>query len=154
MTSQAAGLPPLIQPKTLTITDIDGGDHEFVVSKLPATVAREVVAVYPFSAMPKIGDYAENEKIMLKMMKYVAKQLGDNQQRLVTRALIDNHCPDWEVLAKLEMAMIEYNTSFFANGRVSHKLERFGEIVQQSVIKILTQLLEQSSNQDGRRSTN
>jgi len=36
---------------------------------------------------------------------------------LSTRALVDNHVPDWETLARIEMAMMEYNEVFSATGK-------------------------------------
>jgi len=135
----------LIEPKETMVTGVDGAEYTFTISKLPATVGREVVATYPVSAMPKLGDYEVNEKIMLKMLKYVAIDLDGRLQTLQTKALIDNHCADWQVLAKLELAMLEYNTSFFGNGKASRALEGLGEKVQQLILKILTDFSAQSS---------
>lgn len=124
----------MIDPKNITVTDIDGNEHEFIISKVPATVGREIVATYPVSMVPKIGDYQVNETIMLKMMSYVAKvDDAGNQIQLKTRALVDNHCADWQVLAKLEMQMLEYNTSFFGNGKVSKLLDKYAKKVPQLI---------------------
>ena len=76
-------------------------------------MGREIVAKYPVSALPKLGDYAVNEEVMLKLMSFVAVQVGESQQRLSSRAMINNHVPDFETLAKIEMKMMEYNCSFF-----------------------------------------
>lgn len=144
----------LIEPEEKTVSGIDGAEYTFIISKVPATVGREIVATYPVSAMPKLGDYEVNEKIMLKMMKYVAAIKEGNEIRLQTKELIDNHCKDWQVLAKLEMAMLEYNTSFFGNGKASKVLEGFGEKVQQLILKILMDFSEQSSRKKKPPSTN
>lgn len=145
----------MIDPKEISIADIDGNEKTYVISKLPATVGREVVATYPVSAMPKVGDYEVNEKIMLKLMSYVAVvDANGNQLKLSTKALIDNHCADWQVLGKLEIAMLEYNTSFFGRGKVSKHLSGFAEKVPQLITKILTDSLAQSSAMAKQRSTN
>ena len=134
----------MIEPKEIKVAGIDGAEKAYIISKLPATVGREVVAQYPVSAMPKVGDYQVNEQIMLKLMKHVAV-VTDNGTELTlsTKALIDNHCADWQVLAKLEMAMLEYNTSFFGDGKVSKLLDGFAETVPALITKILTDSLEQ-----------
>lgn len=145
----------LIKPKPITVSDIDGNEYDFIISRLPATVGREVVATYPISAMPKIGEYEVNQKIAQKMLRYVVR-VDDygNETALKTQALIDNHCADWQVHAKLEMAMLEYNTSFFGNGKVSKFLDGLSEKAQQWIIKTLTDFSAQSSGKDSRPSKN
>lgn len=145
----------MIDPKEVTVTGIDGAEKTYVISKVPATVGREIVATYPVSAMPKLGDYQVNESIMLKMMQYVAATSPDGTEiPLRTKVLVDNHCADWQVLAKLEMAMLEYNTSFFGDGKVSKLLDKFGEKVPQLITKILTDFSAQSSEKEKQHSTN
>jgi hypothetical protein len=75
--------------------------------------------------MPKLGDYEVNEATMLKLMAYVGVPVEGKDAPLMlnTRALVDNHIPDWETLARVEIAMMEYNVSFFANGKASGFLE-------------------------------
>ncbi len=67
---------------------------------------------------------------------------------LATRELINNHVPDWETLARLEWAVMEYNCSFFANGKVSNFLDDLLEKLPASILSILTPLLEQYSQND------
>lgn len=105
----------LVKPKPITVTSLDGDEKVFVISRLPAVQGREIVAKYPMSALPKIGDYAANEETMLKLMSFVAVAEADGQ-RLVTKALVDNHVSDWEMLFQIEKGMLAYNTSFFGNG--------------------------------------
>ncbi|SFN98188.1 hypothetical protein [Xenorhabdus japonica] len=103
----------LIKPKTITITDADREAHTFIISRLPATVGREILAKYPLSNAPKIGDYAISHEAMLKMMRYVAVERDGEEMLLKTQTLIDNHVPDGEALIRLELEMLRYNTSFF-----------------------------------------
>lgn len=123
----------LMQPK---LVEIDG--KKFKIHKLPALAGREIMSKYPTSALPKIGDYAVNEETMLKLMAFVTFPLGDGYHALESRELIDNNVPSWESLAKLEMAMIEYNCSFFQNGRVSNFLEDIVQNLPQLITQILT----------------
>lgn len=137
-------LTPMLEPKEIIIKDQAGNERTYVISKFPAIAGREIVAKYPISNIPKVGEYTQSEEVMLKLMCYVAVKLPEDRSLpLTTRALVDNHVPDWEVLARLEWAMLEYNTSFFGNGLNSNFLE---SISQKAVAKIsgtLTPLLAQ-----------
>lgn len=145
----------MIKPKDITITSMDGDNLNYTISRIPASHAREIVANYPVSAVPKIGDYKVNEAMMLKMLAYVSVvNDAGNAIALVNRTLIDNHVPDWETLAKIEMAMIEYNTSFFQNGKTSLFFEGIAAKAQALITKTLTDLLAQSSQKGEPPSTN
>lgn len=145
----------MIEPKEIEILTQKGETRRYVISKFPAVQGREIVAKYPLSAMPKLGDYAVNEETMLKLMAFVAvPREGGEPLPLTTRALIDNHVPDWETLARIEMAAMEYNVSFFANGNASTFLEAIAAKAQAFLSKTLTDLSAQSSQQTRRQSTN
>lgn len=136
----------MIEPKEVTIETQGGESRTFVLSKFPAIQGREIIAKYPLSAMPKLGDYAVNEETMLKLMAFVAvPQDGREPLKLTTRALIDNHVPDWETLARIEVSMMEYNVSFFGNGKGSTFLEAITLKAQQFLSKTLTDLSAQYS---------
>ncbi|MGC6226087.1 hypothetical protein [Proteus mirabilis] len=106
----------LIKPKEITVIDSDRQQHTFIISRLPATIGREILAKYPLSNAPKIGDYEVSKEAMLKMMAYVAVEKEGQEIYLKTNTLIDNHVPDGEALIRLELEMLKYNTSFFGNG--------------------------------------
>ena len=136
----------LLQPKEVPIETQTGEKRVYVLSKFPAIQGREIVAKYPLSAMPKLGDYAVNEETMLKLMAFVAvpRESGEPLQ-LTTRGLIDNHVPDWETLARIEIAMMDYNVSFFGNGKGSTFLEAITAKAQAFLSQTLMGLLAQSS---------
>jgi len=134
----------MLEPKDITIKTQAGADKVYILSKFPAVAGREIVAKYPLSGMPKIGDYGVNEETMLKLMAYVAVKTEAGEQALTTRALVDNHVPDWETLARLEVAMMEYNCSFFGNGRASTFFEGIAQKLPALIQKILTDSLRQS----------
>ena len=139
----------LLKPKEVTIADQDGVEHTYIISRLPATDGRELVTQYPVSAMPKVGDYKVNEALMLKLMGFVAVKLEDGKElALETRALVDNHTHDWEVLGKLEVAMMEYNVSFFGNGRGLTFLEAITRKAEAWITGTLIPSLQQSSQKD------
>jgi len=107
----------MIEPKEVTIKTQKGEERAYVLSKFPAVAGREIVTKYPVSNTPKLGEYQQSEEVMLKLMAHVGAVGPDGSVvMLTTRALVDNHIPDWEVLAKLEWHQLEYNCSFFGNG--------------------------------------
>lgn len=127
------------------MTSLDGEEKQFVISRIPAVQGREIVAKYPMSALPKIGDYAVNEETMLKLMGFVAAKSGDAEVILQNRTLVDNHVPDWEMLFQIEKAMLSYNTSFFGEGKTSHFFGTIGQTLKAFLISTLTDLSAASS---------
>lgn len=144
-----------LRPKPVTVADMDGVEHAFILHRFPAVAGREIVAKYPLTAMPKLGDYAINEETMLKLMAHVAAvpKQGD-PIFLTTRALVDNHTYDWETLAKLEWGMLEYNTSFFTNGKASTFFAGFMPTLKGWITSTLMDLLQQLSAQTKQRTKN
>lgn len=139
----------MIDPKVVVI---DG--KEFVLSKFPAIAGREIIAKYPLSGLPKIGDYQTNQDVMLKLMSYVGIKIDGNVLALTTNALVDNHAGSWETLAKIEVAMMEYNCSFFQNGRISNFFEDFAQNLPVWISSMLTRLSQQLSQVEKPPSTN
>lgn len=145
----------LIEPKDASVTTQKDDARNYVFSKFPAVSGREIAAKYPLSNMPSVGDYGVSEDTMLKLMCYVAVRLDGGQLLpLTTKALVNNHVPDWETLVKIEGGMLEYNTSFFSNGKASIFLVGLGQAAKSWVTSTLTDLLAQSSRPAKRRSTN
>ena len=147
----------LIKPKEVQIKDVDGIEKAFVISRLPAVTGREILAKYPLSNAPKIGDYEVSKDAMLKMMAYVCVPVSGEEIPLKTQALIDNHVPDGESLIRLELEMLKYNTSFFGTGGNSGFLpfliSKVGSSLP-SVIKTLMASLQSSSAKDSPPSPN
>ena len=134
-----------LEPKSFTVKTQAGTDKTYQLSKFTAIAGREIVAKYPVSLVPKIGDYAVNEETMLKLMGFVSVEVADGKfQRLENRTLVDNHVPDWETLARIEWAMMEYNTSFFGQGPGSTSFADFGQNLKAWITSTLTDLLAQS----------
>ncbi len=136
-----------IDPKTIEIENpFDGTFKQYIVSKVPARKARKIFTQYLPSAMPKIGDYETNERLMDELMTYVQVISSDGTPLpLSTPALIDNHVPNFEMLIKLEAAMVSYNCSFFQNGKISHLFDGIAEKFPQWITKTLKVCLAQSS---------
>lgn len=129
----------LIKPEEITLQDDDGNSHTYTLSNFDAVQGREIIMKYPLSALPKLGDYEVSQATMLKLMSYVAvPQADDRQLRLTTLALVNNHVQSWEMLGKLEMAMLEKNCRFFRDGRSFDFLERAAQMFMEKISEILT----------------
>jgi len=139
----------LIKPKDIEVEDIDGNIINVRISRLPATIGREILVQYLPSAMPKVGDYKVNEDMMLKLMAHVAVVNKDGDAiSLSNKTLVDNHIPDWQTLAKIEVEMLRYNTDFFDNGKISNFFEVIKTKAQALISKMLTDSLAQSSKEN------
>ncbi len=144
----------LLEPKEITIKTMAGDERTYILSKFPAIAGREIVTQYPISAVPKLGDYKTNEALMLKIMGFVAALVDNSQLRLSTTALVDNHVPDCETLMKIEIHMLDYNTSFFSSGRISTLLSGVEGKATAWITKTLTDLSERFFPKAAPRSKN
>lgn len=136
----------LLEPKELALTDAVGNPRTFILSKFPAIAGRKIISRYPVTNIPKVGEYQQSEEIMLELMSFVGvpSESGTPLQ-LTTRALVDNHVGDWETLAKVEWAMLEYNCSFFRGGLSSDFLESISQKAVTWITQTLMPLLARSS---------
>lgn len=145
----------LLSPKEITLTDQNGKERIFIISKFPAVVGREIMSQYLSTGLPKIGDYGMNQTMMLKLMSYVAVPIKDGApQRLINRALIDNHAGDWETLGCIEVEMMQYNSSFFLRDKALTFFDAIMGMIVSRATEILTGSLPQSSTQAKPPSTN
>lgn len=148
-------MPDLIKPEIFEIEGPDGKTLTYYISNFDAVRGREIISQYPMTAVPKFGEYEQNEKLLFKLMGYVAiKQPNGEFLRLETEALVNNHVPDWETLAKIEMAMMNKNCSFFRNGRSWDFLENIAQIFLKKASEMLTRSSEQSLQAERPPSTN
>lgn len=135
--------------------EVEINGRHFVISKFDAIAGREIIATYPTTGLPKLGEYKSNEAIMLKLMKFVAVITeGGNQVKLSTPELVNNHTGDWETLVKLEMKTLEYNCSFFQNGRVSGFLNDIMQKLPAKILETLMDLSQSSLQKEKLHSTN
>lgn len=136
----------LIKPKEITVKDSDGDEKTFIISKVPAVDAREVLSKYPTANIPKVGEYRTSEDAMMLMLKYVAVPIeGREPIKLTSKALINNHVVDGEQLMRLELEMLQYNTSFFGKGGNSDFLGGLIRKYLPLIIQTATASLPQSS---------
>lgn len=139
----------LIKPKEIELKDLDGDTIKVTISRLPSTIGREIIAKYPLSGMPKVGDYGVNEETMLKMLSYVECEKKDGEKiRLQTKALIDSFIPDGVTLFKLEAEMLNYNTGFLDKMGKSNIIDQLKAKIPILAQKILMDFLKSLSKKD------
>lgn len=144
----------LLNPKEITLQDRKGASRIYILSEIPATYAREIVSQYPISALPKVGDYAINHEMMLKLMSYVGIPQKDKAPlQLTTRELVDNHT-DFKTLANLEIEMFRHNFDFFLPEDFSNLKSKYKTILTTWITQMLTASLVASSQRNAPPSTN
>jgi len=103
----------LIKPKLIEITNIDGNLLKFNISRLPAIVGREILAGYPSSLIPKVGEYKVNETLMIKLISYVEGFNGNDEPiALNSYHVINSYVTDTTTLMLIELEMFKYNFPF------------------------------------------
>ena len=137
---------PQIKPEEITIKSIDGDKKEFRISRVPATQGREIFTQYMPTAMPKIGDYKSNEKLMNMLMCFVDVKAADGSWiRLDNEVILNAHVTDWEMLVKIELEMVKYNTNFFSPEKLSNALSKFNQTLPDRIMSMLNRLSGQLS---------
>ncbi len=141
----------LLQPKTV---DING--YKFIISKMPCTVAQEVIFKLPTGLVPLISQYSQAEEMAFKMLSYCERVYTDGRANvpLVSKAIIDNHVPDFQTLMKLEQECLQYNYDFFAQGKVLSFLNKGLSLAESKASGILTDLLDRLLSAGVQLSTN
>lgn len=130
-----------IKPIEVTVKSIDGEDKVFRISRVPASHGREIFTQYIPTAAPKIGDYKSNEKLMKMLMSFVDAKAPDGSWiRLNNDVVLNAHVTDWEMLVKVELEMVKYNTNFFSPEKLSGALARFNQTLPERVMSILNRL--------------
>ena len=110
---------PLLRPKEITLTDIDGNDHKYLIGKIPLLAGgREVAAQYVLPTRVEPEKYEANQKLAEIMYKHTAAILEDGSQIILeTKELVSNHIPDPVIATELEREVYEYNTGFSVTGQ-------------------------------------
>ena len=137
----------LLEPKEV---EING--QKFIISKMPCTVAQEVIFNLPNGLIPIISDFKKAEEQAFKMLAYCERVYTDGRSSvpLISKAIIDNHVNDFDTLRKLEWECLQYNFNFFADGRALNFLNEGVSLVKSNLSEILTDLLGKLSLQGGR----
>lgn len=134
----------LLEPKEI---EING--YKFIISKMPCTVAQEVIFNLPTGLIPIISEFKKTEDQAFKMLSYCERVYTDGKSNvpLISKAIIDNHVPDFDTLIKLEYECLNYNFDFFTNGRALDFLNKGVSLAKSNILEILTDLLGKLSAQ-------
>ena len=128
----------LLEPKEVTIKGC-----KFVISKMPCLAAQEVIIRIGSGIIPLINQYAISEDMVIKMLSCCQRVYDDKPNvPLISKDIINNHIPDFEVLIQLENECLKYNYDFFAQGRLLDFLNEGLSLAESKLSKILTDLLD------------
>lgn len=146
---------PLIDPKEIVIEDRKGIPHTYLLSTIPASYSKEIVMLYPTTALPKVGDPALHMEITLKLLSYVGipRANGAEPLPLTTRELCDNHIPDLKTWMRLEREMAMHNWDFFLPEDLSDFWSRLKSMLVAWSLETSILSSPQSSNQEKPLST-
>ena len=140
----------LIAPKLIEINGC-----KFIISKMPCTVAQEVIVQLPAGFIPIINNFSKSQEMAFKMLSYCERVYDDRANvPLISKELIDNHVPDFNTLIKLETACINHNYDFFENGAVWNFLTKGLCRAESSLSKILMDSLDKLLQAEKQHSTN
>lgn len=113
------------------------GGKSYVAEKFKPTEGRRIVAGYPISAMPKVGNYEDNEAVMLRLMSHVSVITAAGPLRLETIELINNHVVSWENLVEIEYQVLKFNCPFLS----ADTMKPFIEVVKDAAANYVTETL-------------
>lgn len=136
------GLTPessvLLEPKQI---DING--YKFIISKMPCTVAQEVILRLPSGLIPMLNNFDISQEMAFKMLSYCQRVHADGRSvPLISKEIIDNQVPNFQTLLQLEQECMTYNYDFFANGKLLDFLSKGVSLVESKASAILTDLLD------------
>ena len=132
----------LIKPNLIEIKNIDGDILKFNISRLPAIVGREIIAGYPTSMIPKVGDYKVNEALMIKLMSYVEGYNGNDEPiALNGYHMINSYVTDTTTLMLLEFEMLKYNFPFLNFGKNKGFIENMTEKVKVIAFDVISKAM-------------
>ena len=107
------------------------------------------------AAIPKIGDFAVMEEMMIKTMSYASlRRPGLADIALNTRELIDNHCKNYKVYLAVLEEVRSYSELFGVAGNLSTFLKEIIAMLPAKLVRMLNPSLPVSSTPDLPPSTN
>jgi len=131
----------LLEPKVIEINGC-----KFIISKMPCTVAQEVIVKLPGGFIPMISNFTQSEEMAFKMLSYCERVYPDGKSvPLISKEIIDNHVPNFDTFIQLEKECIDYNYSSFLNGEFINCIKTGVCLVETKLSGILTDLLDKLS---------
>lgn len=92
-------------------------DKTFILHKIPAMQAREIVVRYPQTRQEQLERFQDYAEILRKLFSYADVDLGDGRTApLDNDEIINQHIDSVATSVALEQAIMGYNFDFLANG--------------------------------------
>lgn len=147
----SASSQSLLEPQQI---EVNG--YKFIISKMPCTVAQEVIFKLPTGLMPLLSNFTQTEEMVIKMLSYCERVYDDGRPNvpLINKHIIDNHVPDFSTLMLLEQECLKYNYDFFRDGKLLDFLNKGVSLVESKASGILTDLLDRLLQAGVQHSTN
>jgi hypothetical protein len=152
----------LIKPKQVTITDLDGEIHDFMIGRFPtirgALLLKRLIPTGKDIFNGDDGNFLEH----LKDVLYYASKINSDGDEipLLTGAVIDNHVPDSETAIKLALLVLNHNTNFMSpenqlaiRNRIVQALGLSSTKISTVLADLLSQMAEQLTENSQPRST-
>ncbi len=127
----------MIKPKKITISDIDGIEHNFIIYRFEAMIAFKIVS----KSLPIISNMIrgenlkledkEIEDIVVEILSYSEKVTEKDTIKLNGLHLINNHVPDLDTLLTLIKELNDYNTNFLEIGKIFKEVQEFRTTINQ-----------------------
>lgn len=129
----------LLEPK---LVEVNG--YKFIISKMPCTIAQEVIVKLPTGFIPIINNFSQSQDMVFKMLSYCERVYDDGRANvpLISQEIINNHVPDFNTLIQLESVCLNYNFDFFENGKAWNFLEKGLCLAESKISGMLTDLLD------------
>lgn len=152
----------LIKPKQVTITDLDGETHEFMIGRFPrirgALILKRLI---PTGKDIFSGDDGNFERDLKEVLYYANKiSIDGDEFPLITEAAIENHVPDCESCIKLALLVLNHNTNFMSpenqlaiRNRLVQALGLSSTKISTVLADLLSQMAEQLTESSVPRST-
>lgn len=130
---------PTLDTETIKLVDRKGRERTYVLSTIPATYSREIVAQWFMGILPVTGGYKLNEEMMFKLLSYVGVPSANGAviTWLKTRELIDNHT-DFKTLELLEREMARFNWGFFLHDDLSNLSALLVRTIKEWITRTMT----------------
>ncbi len=143
---------PLVDPKKIKVKDMKGNIIHVKLGQVSPLDWRRIFVNYVPSAMPKIGNYEENEKLMLTMFSDIEVRSKEKNRdgeyfwtRLTSKELINAQIPDGEALIEIEAHMVGHNTKKYHPEKISSLLKTLNQNLPQQITSTLTRFVRQFS---------
>ena len=144
----------LLEPKEITITDINGTERRYLVGKVPYMAGGRRLAVEAIAKLKKL-EYIDDPELAKIIFSNVASFGNDGSEIILkSDALINNHVPDIPTGLRIELELVEHNTGFSLAGKLREFRPQWERTIQ--ALGTITQTLSQlaSSMQESAPGTN